>query len=251
MPEPLYHCIMDGKEFDALVRSRRSMRIYDQEQPFDGLAVQRSLERAVLAPNSSNMQLWEFYRVRDKEKLRVVAKYCMGQKAATTAREMVLVVVRRNLWKKHSRFMLQHYEQYYKEHPEQSHRLNRFKKYYGRMMPMYYFQDWFGLWGRVRQLIVLFASFSRPVVWQVRKQDLRVVCHKSAALAAQTFMLSMQAEGYSTCPMEGFDSKKAKRYLNLPKGSEINMIISCGPPTKEGIYNERIRVPNESVIREL
>ena len=237
-----------AQQFDAIVQERRSVRIYDQESPFDSDAVQRSLERAALAPNSSNMQLWEFYRVQDPEKMRRIAQYCMGQKAATTARELVLIVVRRDLWKQRSRFMLQAYEAYYAERPEIAHRLKRFRSYYGRLMPMYYFQDWLGLWGMIRQLIVFFASFRRPVVWQVRRQDLRVVCHKSAALAAQTFMLSITAEGYATCPMEGFDSQKVKRFLGLPRGSEINMIISCGPPTPEGIYNERIRVPNDSII---
>ena len=75
--------------------------------------------------------------------------------------------------------MVEFNEQYYADKPELQHRLKRIKKkYYRRLMPMYYFQDWFGIWGRMRQLIVFFASFRRPVVWQVRKQDLRVVCHK-------------------------------------------------------------------------
>ncbi len=236
---------MNAADFDALVRSRRSMRIYDAEAPFDRESVERSLERAMLAPNSSNMQ---FIRVSDKDKIDTLARYCMGQRAAATARELVLVVVRRDKWKERARFMLDHYEAYYADRPDEQHRLRRFRSYYGRMMTMYYFQDWFGLWGRVRQLIVWFASFRRPVVWQVRKQDLRVVAHKSAALAAMTFMLSMQAEGYATCPMEGFDSKKVKRYLGLPRSAEINMIISCGPGTERGVYNARIRVPAEELI---
>ncbi|HAE13866.1 MAG: nitroreductase family protein [Chitinophagales bacterium] len=234
--------------FDDIVQRRRSMRIFSADAPMDEGAVQRSLQRALLAPNSSNMQVWEFYRVSDPEKLQVLAKYCMGQRAATTARELVLVVVRRDLWKKRADYMVEFNEQYYADKPELQHRLKRIKKYYRRLMPMYYFQDWFGIWGRMRQLIVFFASFRRPVVWQVRKQDLRVVCHKSAALAAQTFMLSMSAEGYDTCPMEGFDSRLVKRYMHLPRTAEINMIIACGPGTPEGLYNERIRVPEEDVL---
>ena len=83
--------------FDDIVQRRRSMRIFSADAPMDEGAVQRSLQRALLAPNSSNMQVWEFYRVSDPEKLQVLAKYCMGQRAATTARELVLVVVRRDL----------------------------------------------------------------------------------------------------------------------------------------------------------
>jgi nitroreductase len=77
------------------------------------------------------------------------------------------------------------------------------------------------------------------------------VVHKSAALAAQTFMLSMTAEGYDTCPMEGFDSKRIKRFLGLPRGAEINMVVSCGPGRPEGIYGARLRVPEREVVFEL
>lgn len=234
--------------FDAIVHRRRSMRIFDAEIPFERDAVLRSIQRAVLAPNSSNMQLWEFYRISKPEMIQQIAKYSMGQRAAKTARELVVIVVRRDKWRQRAKFVLDHNETYYADKPELQHRLHRIRNYYKRLMPMYYFQDWFGVWGWLRKLIVFFASFFRPVVWQVSKSDLRVVCHKSAALAAQTFMLSMTAEGYDTCPMEGFDSHKVKRYLQLPHASEINMIIACGPGTQKGIYSERIRVPEAEVI---
>ncbi len=65
------------------------------------------------------------------------------------------------------------------------------------------------------------------------------------------FMISMASFGYDTCPMEGFDSKKIKEILNLPKKSEINMVISCGIRTQEGIYGKRFRVPLESVYHKL
>ncbi|WP_411184356.1 nitroreductase family protein [Photobacterium rosenbergii] len=44
-----------------IIHSRRSVRKYDQSAPFDHQAVTRSLELAILSPNSSNMQLWEFH----------------------------------------------------------------------------------------------------------------------------------------------------------------------------------------------
>jgi nitroreductase len=76
---------------------------------------------------------------------------------------------------------------------------------------------------------------------------MRAVVHKSCALAAQTFMLAMAEKGYDTCPMEGFDSKLVKKMLDLPRGTNINMIISCGIRKEEGIWGERCRVPFEEV----
>ncbi len=83
------------------------------------------------------------------------------------------------------------------------------------------------------------------------KADQRVMVHKSCALAAQTFMLSITAEGYDTCPMEGFDQIRVKKALNLPSSAEINMIIAVGKGTSDGIYGERYRVPYEEVVFKL
>lgn len=78
--------------------------------------------------------------------------------------------------------------------------------------------------------------------------DQRVMVHKSCALAAQTFMLSIAAEGFDSCPMEGFDAKLVKRALNLPNQAEINMIVAVGKGTEEGIYGKRNRLPFEDVV---
>ncbi|NBN98640.1 MAG: nitroreductase family protein, partial [Flavobacteriia bacterium] len=64
----------------------------------------------------------------------------------------------------------------------------------------------------------------------------------------QTFMLSMAAEGFHTCPMEGFDKWRVRRKLGLPLGVEINMIIAVGKGTEPGIWGPRFRVPNEEII---
>ena len=83
------------------------------------------------------------------------------------------------------------------------------------------------------------------------RTDIRISVHKSAALASQNFMMSMKAEGYDTCPMEGMDAKRVKVFLKLPRKAEIVMIIGCGPAAEGGIYSERFRVPNDKVIFEV
>ena len=79
--------------------------------------------------------------------------------------------------------------------------------------------------------------------------DSRIVAHKSIALAAQNFMLSMASIDYDTCPMEGTDTLRIKKILNLPSGSEINMVVGCGIRSEKGIYNKRFRVPFEEVYK--
>jgi nitroreductase len=117
-------------------------------------------------------------------------------------------------------------------------------------MPLVYSNDPFGLLTVVRRTLSFFMGLTRPFFRLSGKASQRIVTHKSCALAAQTFMLSISAEGFHTCPMEGFDEKRVKRLLKLPRRAEINMIISVGLGTPEGVWGERNRVPYNEVVIE-
>ena len=52
-----------------------------------------------------------------------------------------------------------------------------------------------------------------PMMLEVSECDMRVTVNKSCALAAQTFMIAMANEGYDTCPLEGFDSRRMKKTI--------------------------------------
>ena len=234
--------------FEEIVHHRRSVRIY-QEIDIDPSEIKHCLELAALAPNSSNMQLWEFYHITDKEILKKLAFACFSQSAATTAKQMVVFVTRQDLFWQHSKKMKAlEIQNVLLNSPKekQNKRIKRWELYYGRVMPFLYAR-FFGLLGLFRKMIVLTAGLFRRSFYQVSESDQRVVVHKTCALAAQTFILAMASKGYDTCAMEGFDSKLVRKILKLPIGSEINMIVSCGIRAEEGIRGERIRLPFEEV----
>ena len=58
---------------EEVLNYRRSVRVFDKTKPLDPEKVKHCLELATLAPNSSNMQLWEFYQVIQPE---LLAKIC-------------------------------------------------------------------------------------------------------------------------------------------------------------------------------
>jgi nitroreductase len=230
--------------FDAIVNQRRAVRKYDAID-YNPEAVTKSLQRAHLAPSSSNMQLWEFYRISDKPTLAQLSTICMGQNTTGTAQEAVVVVVRPDLWRQRAQANLDHVKNTVGDRP--SFRGTSALKYYGKLMPLLYNNDVLGIRGCCKKIVVAIVGCFRPIVRQVNGQDVRVVVHKSAALAAQTFMLSMVAEGHDTCPVEGFDSQRLKRLLGLPRRAEINMVITCGKRIPEGIYGQRFRIPLDNV----
>ncbi len=237
-------------QFSDVVNFRRSVRKYDPNKPIDANIVKQCIERATLAPNSSNMQLWEFYHVINSDKLKALSKYCFDQSAAETAQQMVVVVVRKDLWRKRAKANLDYINKVAKgKDPKDYNRREKFAEtYYKKLIPITYF-DFFGIFGWVKYSIYWLIGLFRPIYRQGRRSDIRIVAHKSAGLAAQTFMLSMVDVGYDTCPMEGTDTLRIKKLLNLPFGAEINMVISCGIRIPEGIFGERFRIPFDEIYK--
>ena len=74
---------------------------------------------------------------------------------------------------------------------------------------------------------------------------MQTVVHKSCALVAQTFMLAMSEQNYDTCPLEGFDSQRIKRILNLPQGAEVSLVVACWVRAEDGVQGKRFRIPFE------
>ena len=237
-----------SQTFDEIVQRRRSVRIYDTASPqFDHNAVARSLERATLAPNSSNMQLWAFFRAISPEVKSKLVEACMHQSAAKTASELVVFVTRQSNWKANAAWNLENLKKQF-EGKELGPKDKRALAYYTKLMPLFYRSDFFGINTLIRKIIIGYMSLKKPIIRITSRADQRIMCHKSVALAAQTFMLSMTAEGLDTCPMEGFDKVLVHKILNLRPSDEVTMIVACGKGKPEGIYAKRTRLPLEQVV---
>lgn len=234
--------------FEELLNYRRSVRRYSAT-PIDSEKVKQCLMQATLAPNSSNMQLWEFYHVTNPDKLKQLTAACLNQQAAATAQQMVVFVTRQDLYRKRAAKMSELETlnvQQNSPQEKQEKRIKRWKLYYGIVMPFLY-SRFLGIFGFFRKIMVIIIGLFRPITYQVSENDMRVVVHKTCALAAQTFMLAMANQGYDTCPLEGFDSTRVKRILKLPLGAEINMVIPCGIRDEGGIWGNRMRVPFDEI----
>ena len=103
----------------------------------------------------------------------------------------------------------------------------------------------------------------RPIYRQARNSDMRIVAHKSAALAAQNFMipaiddyyrdkpavqrdeamrscgmaaqtlmLSAKTMGYDSCAMDGFDFEAVAQLINLPDDHVISLFVAIGKATE-------------------
>ena len=241
------------KTVSEAIEYRRSVRKY-LDTGLDEEKVKNCIRNATLAPNSSNMQLWEFYHVTDNETLKKLSKACFDQNAAKTAVNMVVFVARRDKWRERAKYNLNFLEDMFNKQEKEGVDVERRRKvsrrYYKKLMPTIY-TDFLGIVGYYKKILSFFIGLFRPIYREVLLSDTRVITHKSVALAAENFMLSMAEIGYDTCPMEGSDTSRVKKILNLPSKAEITMIIGCGIRSENGVYTERFRVPFEKVYKKI
>lgn len=228
-------------DFFEAVKARRSIRKYTSK-PVPSEVIQKALDAALLAPNSSNLQTWEFYWVKSVSKKAALIKYCLDQSAARTAQELVVIVANPALWKKTNPKMA--------EFVKSIKAPNLVLNYYEKLVPFTY-----GVWylGPLKwiffQLIGLFRPMTRGPASILGLQEVSI---KSAALAAENFMLAISAQGYATCPMEGMDECRVKRLLKLPFWSRVVMVISVGEADpQKGTWGPQVRFDREWFVKEV
>ncbi len=226
-------------DFFEAVRIRRSVRSYTDESVPEEV-MERALDAALLAPNSSNMQTWGFYWVRSPREKGLLVQACLNQGAARTARELLVVVAEPRRWKENRNEMLRILT---------GNQAPQFAlDYYSKLIPFTYGFRWIA---PLKWLLFGVVGWFRPTPrrpWSGR--DIEEVSIKSAALASENFMLAISAQGFSTCPMEGFDEARVRRLLGLTRADRVVMVISVGRENPaRGVWGPQIRFPRDKFIK--
>ncbi|NPU90288.1 MAG: nitroreductase family protein [Gammaproteobacteria bacterium] len=234
---------IDVNEFRKVVESRRSVRRFtDEEVP--QTVIDDCLDMAMLVPNSSNLQPWEFYVVRSPELKAKLAEACLGQNAATTANVLIPIIARTNTWKKNSLRNIEYW-------PEET-MPKIVRTYYSKVAPIHYNQGPLGALGLAKKAAGLIAGLKRAVPrGPYSISEMKAWAVKSTALAAENMMLGFRAHGFDTCPMEGFDERRVRKLLKLPDDAIVTMILGVGRRAPNGIYHRRYRFPREEFVHYL
>lgn len=235
---------IDVEEFRKVVHSRRSVRRFTDE-PVPDAVLKDCLELATLAPNSSNLQPWEFFVVQTPGLRSELAKACLGQNAATTAPVLIAIVARPDTWRKHARLALE-------EWPKGEKLPSIVERYYKKIAPIHYNQGPFGLLGVAKKTAGLVVGMSRPVPRGPSSiTDMKVWATKSTALAAENLMLALRAHGYDSCPMEGLDECRVRKLLKLPRKGLVTMVLAAGRRADNGVYNRQYRFDQNALVHYL
>ena len=229
-------------DFFDVVDKRRSVRKFTSRE-VPRAVMEKALQAGLLAPNSSNLQPWEFYWVKDSAKKAKLVEACLSQGAAKTAAELVVAVARTDTWPRNSRLLLKTFEQQGSTPP-------KVLTYYRSLIPWVYRQGPLGILGLLKRPVFFVAGLFRPVPRGPHSPaQLREVVSKTTALACQNIMLALVAQGFDSCPMEGFDEVRVKKILGLKSGSHVVMVLGIGEGDPEGVYGPRVRLDEKLFIK--
>ncbi|PIR23679.1 MAG: nitroreductase family protein [Deltaproteobacteria bacterium CG11_big_fil_rev_8_21_14_0_20_45_16] len=231
-------------EFSEVINIRRSVRKFLPEAVPDSI-IERALDDALLAPNSSNMQPWEFYWITEPSKKAALVKACLSQPAAATAQVLIVAIARTNTWKRNRKLMLEALSKLEKV-PRSA------QVYYEKIVPYMYQTGPFNSFGIFKKLISFFAGIFRPFPrGPSTKGDVEEMIIKTTALACENLMLSVFDQGYACCPMEGLDECRVKKILGLGSSARVVMAIGIGRGDPTGIYSDRIRFDRSLFVHKI
>ena len=197
---------------EKMLQHRRAVRSYSKTEHIDSEKVKECLQLAQLAPTSSNLQLREAYHITTPK-----------------AQEIVVFITRQDLYRQRAKAVFDfNLEEIQNNAPKDRipARTKKLQDYYQKLIPFLYSRC-LGILGCFRKGVSRIKGFSKPTLREVYESDMQTVVHKSCALVAQTFMLAMSEQNYDTCPLEGFDSQRIKKILNLPQGAEVSLVVAC------------------------
>ena len=152
------------KHLKEILVHRRAVRRYLPEQVPDDV-IHRCIESAILAPSSSNLQLWEYYHVKSKEKKEALVKACMSQPTARTAPNLIVVVTRHDLWNQRCQANLKNFQDTKFEEPKE--KLIKAETYFTKTIPTLY-RDFFGIFGYLKMIFSFLVGLRRPMYREVR-----------------------------------------------------------------------------------
>lgn len=234
---------IDWNEFKKVVETRRSVRLFDRT-PIPEADVREALDLSLLAPNSSNLQPWEFHWVRSPDARAALVEACLSQPAAKTAAELIVCVARVDTWPAMRARMLEAFASQ-KGVPASA------VDYYRKLVPMVYTVGPLGLLARLRGLAMWVIGWRRPIPREpASAAELTTWAVKSTALACENLMLALRAKGWDSCPMEGVDSSRVKKLLGLPRSAAIVMVVAAGRRSSKGVYGPRIRFDRSLFVKE-
>lgn len=230
------------EHFKTINRNRRAIRDFNEEQIPDK-DLKDILAEAFLAPSSGNIQPYEIHWIKDPVLKAKVAKACNGQRAATTASTLLVIVSGTRIVKK----SLRDYAAYTEASTVLSEKSKAFNRKIVSTLNQFLTFAPFVIW---TPLIGLFSTLLPALsLLPFGGIGVRQWVARNSVFAAQNILLATVAKGYDACPMEGFNAQQIASVLKLPYGSVIPVVIAVGKRSSDAVVEPQWRRSFEDAVR--
>ncbi len=175
------------------IRSRRSVKYFDPEFKLSESEQTELLDLAMQSPTAFNLQHWRFVVVDDAATRQAIRAAAWDQSQVTDASMLIILCADLNSWEKNAA------------------------------------RVWADAPDAVREMMV-------PAIdayYRDKPQTQRDEVMRSCGIAGQTLMLSAQAMGLDSCPMDGFDFEAVAKIIQLPSDHEIAFMVAIGKKTRD------------------
>ena len=223
--------------YEAIVRHRRATRHF-APAAVDPTLVERLLGIAQWAPSGYNLQPTRFVVVTDRAVRPALRHACMDQPQIEEAPVIVVFAGDHRAYEESFEETLAADVALGATTPEYIALLRKF-------VPLAFARGPAGLGWLWKAALLPLVRFVRPIPALPAVQK-RVWLAKQVGLVAMNFLLAAEAAGLRTLPMEGFDTGRVRRALQLPAAWEPLIIVPLGharpgpPPKKSRLPLDRV-----------
>ncbi len=228
--------MMSLDEFESLAKSRRSVRHFKPD-PVPTELLDRLIDIARWAPSGYNLQPTHFVLVTDPAIKLALVPACLKQRQVKEAPAVIVITGDR-------RIMQNHFADVLAMEKSAGCIDEAYEKALRKFVPLAFGQGPIGLGWLAKTTLPALGVFtpmpSIPAVFQ------RYWLTKQTMLAAMTLMLAAAAAGLGTLPMEGFDERRVRKVLGIPRSQIVPVVIAIGYAVEKDL--KKTRLPIERLI---
>ncbi len=228
---------MNLDAFEQLARRRRAVRHFTSDPIPDGL-LEKLLDIAHWAPSGYNLQPTHFVIVDDEAVKEELWKACMNQRQVKEAPATVVFTGDRKV-------VENHFEKIIALETEAGAMNPNYEKMYRKFVLLAFAQGPLGTGWLWKAGLLPMMQFFRPIPSLPAVQK-RFWLAKQVLLASMVFMLAAESAGLATVPMEGFDEKRVKKVLGIPRAHIVPLVIPVGYAADQDL--KKSRLPVEELI---
>ena len=225
------------EQFETLVRSRRATRRFKPDPIPDDLLT-RVLDAARWAPSGYNLQPTHFVVVTDPALKERLFPACMDQRQV---REAPVVIVPTG----DKRVAVSHFADVMQSDLEGGCISEDYAALLRRVVPLAFGQGPAGLGWLWKATLLPGVRLVRPIP-SMPAVHKRFWVTNQVMLSAMVLMLAANAAGLATVPMEGFDERRVRRILGIPRWHVIPVVIPVGYAAHAAL--KKTRLPLERIV---